>query len=121
MIETNVVKEISVDDGFVQGVGRRPIMLDVDGNFGYILGVAIQHHSYQVVAVDFSGKILLSEEKDDFITQKNLKSLIEMLYWKYLEKLKKFPGHFLGIGIGVGGLINQCSQLKPNSPKILTI
>ena len=107
MLENNIVKETSDYEGFVQGVGRRPIMLDVDGNFGYILGVAIQHHSYQVVAVDFSGKILLSEEKDELITQKNLKSLIEMLYWKYLEKLKSYPGHFLGIGIGVGGLINH--------------
>ncbi|MGD1819330.1 MAG: ROK family transcriptional regulator [Pleomorphochaeta sp.] len=107
MLENNIVIEKSNYDGSPQGVGRRPIMLEVDGSFGYIMGVALQHHSYKVVVVDFAGKILLSEEKNEVITQENIKPIIEMLYWKYLEKLKKFPGSFLGIGIGVGGLIDH--------------
>jgi predicted NBD/HSP70 family sugar kinase len=107
MIENSVVKESSKYDDFVQGVGRRPIMLEVDGNYGYIIGVAIQHHSYKVVVVDFAGNLLLSEDHNEVITQNNLKPIIEMIYWKYLEKLKHFSGHFLGIGIGVGGLIDH--------------
>ncbi|NCD06982.1 MAG: ROK family transcriptional regulator [Spirochaetia bacterium] len=108
MLENKIVEENCDYENNIQGVvGRRPIQLKVDGTFGYILGLAIEHHSYKVAIVDFSGKILFSEEKDEIITQYNLKPIIEMLYWKYLELLKNIPGHFLGIGIGVGGLIDH--------------
>ncbi len=107
MIENNIVKESNTSDDFVPSVGRRPIMLEVEGDFGYVIGVAIQHHSYKVVVVDFSGKLLFSEDHDQVITQYNLKPIIEMIYWKYLDKLKDLAGHFLGIGIGVGGLIDH--------------
>lgn len=103
-----VVEKKKADNS--QKVGRHPILLKVDGSYGYVLGIAIQHHSYQIVVLDFSGNILLTEEKNELITYKNLKSLVEMIYWKYQEKLKNFPGRFLGIGIGVGGLIDNKSS-----------
>jgi predicted NBD/HSP70 family sugar kinase len=87
--------------------GRKPIPLVLNKDYGVVIGIAIQYGHYTAIAVNLSGEILEVKEEDFFITKENLALTIQLIYWELRDSLKKHPGILLGVGIGVGGIINQ--------------
>lgn len=86
--------------------GRKPIPLMINKDYGYIIGIAIQSGHYSVVVVNLAGEILEVKEEDESITKDNLVLSIQLIYWEFRSRLSKHPGILLGVGVGVGGLIN---------------
>lgn len=86
--------------------GRKPIPLIINKDYGYIIGIAIQSGHYSTVAVNLAGEILEEKEEDESITRDNLAPSIQAIYWEMKSRLGKYPGTILGVGLGVGGLIN---------------
>lgn len=106
LIEQGIIIEQEEAPSSQKG-GRRPISLTINKNYGIIIGIAIQSGQYTAVAVNLAGEIL--EVKEDFIsiTKENLALNIQLIYWEFKNSLSKYPGILMGIGIGVGGLVNQ--------------
>jgi predicted NBD/HSP70 family sugar kinase len=87
--------------------GRKPVPLVLNKDYGVVVGIAIQYGHYTAVAVNLAGEILEVKEEDIYINRENLSMSIQLIYWEFKDSLKNHPGIFLGVGIGVGGLINQ--------------
>ncbi|MDA3956574.1 ROK family transcriptional regulator [Oceanispirochaeta sp.] len=106
LIKKGIVIEMEEDSISPIG-GRRPIPLMVNKNYGIIIGIAIQCGHYTAVAVNLAGDFL--EEKEEFlsITKDNLALSIQLIYWEFRNRLSKHTGVLLGVGIGVGGIVNQ--------------
>jgi len=87
--------------------GRKPIPLILNKDYGVVIGIAIQYGHFTAIAVNLSGEILEVKEEDFFITKENLALTIQLIYWELRDSLKDHTGILLGVGIGVGGVINQ--------------
>ncbi|MHC1693447.1 MAG: ROK family protein [Sphaerochaetaceae bacterium] len=106
MVEQGIIKELPEGQPGRKG-GRKPIPLSINKDYGIIIGIAIQNGHYTALAVNLAGEILEAREEDLSITKENLALSVQLIYWEFRDALKKFPGILLGVGIGVGGLINQ--------------
>jgi predicted NBD/HSP70 family sugar kinase len=106
MIEQGLIIEHAEGQSGKNG-GRKPIPLSINKDYGYIIGIAIQSGHYSVVAVNLAGDILETKEEDESITKDNLVLNVQLIYWEFLSRLRKYPGIILGVGVGAGGLINQ--------------
>jgi predicted NBD/HSP70 family sugar kinase len=81
--------------------------LAIKKEYGYIIGIAIQAGHYTAVAVNLAGEFLEVKEEDASITKENLALSVQLIYWEFRSRLGKYPGVLLGIGVGVGGLIDS--------------
>lgn len=105
LIESGIVREVPEDQG-ANNVGRRPIPLVIDKDYGYVIGIAIQAGHYTAVAVNLAGDFLEVKEDDVSITKDNLALSVQLIYWEFRSRLSSYPGILLGIGMGAGGLID---------------
>ena len=105
LIEQGVVTELPQGPSGKYG-GRKPTPLVINKDYGYIIGIAIQSGHYSAVAVNLAGEILEVKEEDDLITRDNLDLSVQAIYWEFKSRLAAYPGTILGVGLGVGGLIN---------------
>jgi predicted NBD/HSP70 family sugar kinase len=105
LIENGVVEELPEGPPSRSG-GRKPTPLAIRKEYGYIIGISIQCGHYTAVAVNLAGEFLETKEEDVVITKDNLALNIQLIYWEFRDRLSSHPGVLLGIGIGVGGLID---------------
>jgi predicted NBD/HSP70 family sugar kinase len=106
LIEQGIIIEHEEEASGMTG-GRRPIPLTINKNYGITIGIAIQSGQYTAVAINLAGEILEVKEEFISITKDNLALNIQLIYWEFRNSLDKYPGILMGVGIGVGGLVNQ--------------
>ena len=95
-------KEFDVSKG-----GRRPLLLDLNSQAGFALGVGVNLLSTIGVVTDLSGKVLLKvrREKTSHSVKEAVDSIIEIVS-ELLTKTENVHTKIRGIGIGIGGVVD---------------
>ena len=59
LLRAGLVREGGRADAGIAG-GRKPILLEIEGEYGYLLGIELQPHGYQAVLMDLLGRVVRS-------------------------------------------------------------
>ena len=110
MLEKNLVLETTEGPSTPQG-GRKPVRLEINRNYGYILGFEIRPESYTVVAVDILGDILFSRTESIYINAKNFSDTFFKLQKDLEDELAWIGRPLIGIGIGCSGIIDAPKRI----------
>ncbi len=105
MLKTTLVLETSEGPAGPQG-GRKPVRLEINRNYGYILGFELRPESFTVVAVDILGDILFSRTEDLSINAANFKETLFNLQKRFEDELCWIGRPLIGIGLGLSGIID---------------
>ena len=100
-------KEFDVSTG-----GRRPLLLDINPRAAYSIGIGINLFSSTGVIVDLDGNVLFSCSREKLIASpadfiEALTSIADQL----MQKTEKVHSKIRGIGIGLGGIIDEKNQI----------
>lgn len=94
-------------------VGRRPIMLSINGDAGYILGVDLDYHQVKFMISDLQGKIVHTDVIS--LHTENYDEVLNILIG-YLKKYKKqYSSCHYGLVktvIGIHGTVNNDESLR---------
>ncbi|MBF9016474.1 MULTISPECIES: ROK family protein [unclassified Oceanispirochaeta] len=110
MLDNKLVLETTEGPSTPQG-GRKPVRLEINRNYGYILGFEIRPESYTVVAVDILGDILFSRTESIDISSKNFKEIFFKLQDDLEKELTWIGRPLIGIGIGCSGIIDAPKRI----------
>lgn len=117
LIDSEIIIETD-DESKAKNVGRKPILLKLNENCGYILGVLISQEKIKIVLANYIGKIIT--EKDFYYQDSDRKSL-DLLTESIDKQLKEFKinhNKLLSISISFPGVYDQDKQeikFAPNS------
>jgi hypothetical protein len=108
LIKRNVICELPKSRAMQNSgtTGRRPIPLSLNKDYGTVLGISIQAGSYALSAVNLAGEAVFSQEVNESITKDNITDEIIRIQRDFIREHGQTVPRCLGIGIGVGGLIN---------------
>lgn len=116
LIELGLVAETEAGEASSRG-GRRPIGLAVRKNYGRIIGIELQVGGFNALAVDLSGEILGELKGKAAIDRHNFAPTILDLVDRASRELCPGPGPLLGVGVGVGGLVDfKSSRIRYSVP-----
>jgi len=93
--------------------GRRPMLWNIRGNSGYVIGIQLEINEIGVVLVDLNSR-LIDDQKISTKVYNNLSEIREILNTivnDILHKHKISKSRLLGIGIGVSGLVDITSGI----------
>jgi predicted NBD/HSP70 family sugar kinase len=96
-------KELDVSEG-----GRRPVLLDLNAEAGYVIGVGLNLLNMVGLLVDLKGNIVTKTQiaRPKASVKEISESLLEIVR-EILRRSKEYTPHIKGIGVGVAGLINK--------------
>jgi predicted NBD/HSP70 family sugar kinase len=106
LLDRGIVLEVSEGNSGPQG-GRRPVHLELNKRYGYVLGFELRPESYTVVAVDLTGDILFSRTESKVINADNLREVSVDLLRHIPQELGWIGIPLLGAGMGISGIINS--------------
>lgn len=104
-IKQNIVyeKELDVSEG-----GRRPILLDLNPQAGFVIGVGLNLMNMVGLLIDLKGNIVT---KTQIVRPKaSVKEISECLLEivrQILKRSKEYIPNIKGIGVGIAGLVNK--------------
>jgi len=110
MLQKDLVRETTEGPSTPQG-GRKPVQLEINRHYGYILGFEIRPESYTVVAVDILGDIVFSKTESIDINFKNFKTVFFKVQEDLERELAWIGTPLRGIGIGVAGIIDASRRI----------
>lgn len=116
LIGLGIVRETGIGDS---GLGRKPIMLEIDAPAAYSLGVSIMTTTLHAVVMDAAGAIVRDEttalsDASPAAATKELAALIE----KYRKEFSYSIFGLVGAGIAVPGAVEKESELVIRSAKL---
>jgi predicted NBD/HSP70 family sugar kinase len=89
------------------GIGRKPIMLDINKDKFYVIGLYVARKSISGIVTNLNAEIKLKiQDKKSYLNQKNLIDKVVELVNKLIENSKIDKSSILGIGMAVPGPIN---------------
>lgn len=96
-------KEYDVSSG-----GRRPLLLDINPEAAYTIGISVNIYSSCAVIVDLDGKVVYRTSREHNVATPNdlineLVSLADEVY----DNTNTFMEKIQGIGIGLGGIVDN--------------
>ncbi|MDP2941202.1 MAG: ROK family protein [Candidatus Omnitrophota bacterium] len=96
-------KELDVSEG-----GRRPVLLDLNPQAGYVIGVGLNLLNMVGLLVDLKGNIITKTQvsRPRASVKEISECLLEMVR-EVLRRSKNYSPNIKGIGIGIAGLINK--------------
>lgn len=95
-------KEFDISKG-----GRRPLLLDLNSQAGYAMGIGVNLLNTIGVVTDLSGKVIHKIKKDKSSTSvKEAVDLIIEIISQLLDQSKDLRAGIRGIGIGIGGVVD---------------
>jgi predicted NBD/HSP70 family sugar kinase len=104
-IRNNLVqeKELDISEG-----GRRPTLLDLNFEGGYVIGVGLNLMNMVGLLVDLKGNIITKTQvaMPKALVKEITECLLEIIR-ELLRRSKKYTSGIKGIGIGISGLINK--------------
>ncbi|MDD5432725.1 MAG: ROK family protein [Candidatus Omnitrophica bacterium] len=104
-IKRNLVyeKEFDVSEG-----GRRPLLLDLNPQSGFVIGVGLNLMNMVGLLVDLKGNIITKTQiaRPKASVRDVSESLLQIVR-EILRRSKDFTPNIRGIGIGIAGLINK--------------
>jgi len=105
LIDIGLIEEIDEGSPGTRG-GRRPIHLSMNYSYGLVLGIEIQVESYVAVVVDLGGEIL-GETRGTISSgwERCADTMLDVIR-ECVEKLCPGGEKLLGVGVGIGGLVD---------------
>lgn len=91
--------------------GRKPVFLNLNDKFGYVIGIELRPEAYTIVAVDLNGKILFSKSEHMVINGENFKSSFFEIMSRINDEKERTRIPLLGMGVGVSGIIDPVKGL----------
>ncbi len=86
--------------------GAPTSILSIDKNYNYVIGVDVKYNYFRILIMNLAGDIIKSIEKN--LSLDNFDDLLEELINEILNIKNKYSDkRFLGIGIGIPGVINS--------------
>lgn len=115
LLEMGLIKEIG--EGPSEG-GRRPRLLSLNDELGYLVGVDIGATSIDVALADFAGRILdhQSEPSDVRLPPEQVLGRCVEILLEMLEKHGTSPQCVLGVGVGVPGPVEFSKGILVSPP-----
>jgi len=104
-IKNNLVyeKELDVSEG-----GRRPALLDLNPQAGYIVGVGLNLMNMVGLLVDFKGNIVTKTQiARPRPSVKEITECVLEIIREILRRSKDYTSDIKGIGVGIAGLVNK--------------
>jgi predicted NBD/HSP70 family sugar kinase len=104
-IKHNLVfeKELDISEG-----GRRPALLDLNPQAGYIIGVGLNLMNMVGLLVDFKGNIITKTQiARPRPSVKEITECVLEIIREILRRSKDYTSNIRGIGIGIAGLVNK--------------
>jgi predicted NBD/HSP70 family sugar kinase len=89
--------------------GRKPILWEICGSYGYVLGIELELNNIQAILLDLKSQLIAKEvikiEKFNNIQDivSNLREIIDSI----LDSNRVSRRHIIGAGIGVSGLVDS--------------
>ena len=117
---TNITKMLIEDEYLVEckvgqsSGGRPPIMLELNPNARYVIGISIGVGMIDVVITNLSAEIILINEERydyDFVFKELVKLINEVIECSKIEKEK-----ILGAGVALHGIVNARTGMSIYSP-----
>jgi predicted NBD/HSP70 family sugar kinase len=105
LIDQRLVDEIEEGEGSRQG-GRKPILLSIAKDFGYVVGIELQPESFIALATNLSGEILHEVSGPGDFRTRNLVDAIADLHVRLAIEFKGIEWPLIGVGVGVSGLVD---------------
>jgi len=116
---TNLIAEL-VEDGLIMETGndistggRRPIILKINPDYKYIIGIKIGFGYINFMLSDLNGTV--KEVIQRFYDDLTVDTVIRELRVQHDEWLKKYAIPFLGIGVAVSGVVDAINGRIINS------
>ncbi len=96
-------KELDISEG-----GRRPLLLDLNAEGGYIIGVGLNLMNMVGLLMDLKGNIVTKTQiaRPQPSVREIAECLLEIIR-ELLRRSKEYAPYIKGIGVGVAGLINK--------------
>lgn len=104
-IKRNIVyeKELDVSEG-----GRRPVLLDLNAQAGFVIGVGLNLMNMVGLLVDLKGNILTKTQiARPKASVKEITECVLDIVREILRRSKEYTSNIKGIGVGIAGLINK--------------
>ncbi|WP_127585292.1 ROK family transcriptional regulator [Paenibacillus koleovorans] len=110
-----VESDIGVSSG-----GRKPILLRLNPEAYYSIGIDVGVHSVKSVVSNLSGEIILQDKRlmPSPVSGETLLQLLVQSVQELLAGSSLHPSALLGIGIGMHGLVNPMSGLSLFAPNL---
>ena len=105
LLEENLIYETQLEHF---SIGRRPIMLAVNGKAGYVLGIDVDHHQIQFTVCDLTGRTIQSDTLN--LQSDNYDEIVQILIKhikRYARKYAKSHFGLVSVVIGIHGTINK--------------
>jgi len=104
-IEKDLVREKELD---VSTGGRRPVLLDLNPEAGYAVGVGANLFGIAAVLIDMEGNVIsrIKYEKE-FLSPRNVVESITEIVMEIFTQNSSFVEKVKGIGIGIAGVIDK--------------
>ncbi|MCX5707245.1 MAG: ROK family protein [Candidatus Omnitrophica bacterium] len=104
-IKHNLVfeKELDISEG-----GRRPVLLDLNPQAGFVVGVGLNLMSMVGILVDLKGNIITKTQiaRPQASVKEIAESILDVVR-EILRRSKEYTPNIKGIGVGIAGLINK--------------
>jgi len=104
-IKHNLVyeKELDISEG-----GRRPVLLDLNPQAGFVIGVGLNLMNMVGLLVDLKGNIITKTQiaRPKASVKEIAECLLEIVR-EILRRSKEYTPNIRGIGVGIAGLINK--------------
>ncbi|MFA4889267.1 MAG: ROK family transcriptional regulator [Candidatus Omnitrophota bacterium] len=96
-------KELDVSEG-----GRRPVLLDLNAQAGYVIGVGLNLMNMVGILVDLKGNIITKTQvsRPRSSVKEISETLLEIVR-EIIRRSKDYAQNIKGIGVGIAGLINK--------------
>jgi N-acetylglucosamine repressor len=105
-IKHNLVfeKELDISEG-----GRRPVLLDLNPQGGYIIGVGLNLMNMVGLLVDLKGNIITKTQiaKPQKPSVKDITECLLQIIREIFRRSKEYAANIKGVGVGIAGLVNK--------------
>jgi len=104
-IKRNLVyeKELDVSEG-----GRRPVLLDLNPQAGFVVGVGLNLANMVGLLVDLKGNIVTKTQiARPRASVKEISECLLEIVREILRRSKEYTSNIRGIGVGIAGLVNK--------------
>jgi len=108
-IKHNLVfeKELDISEG-----GRRPVLLDLNPQAGFVIGVGLNLMSMVGILVDLKGNIVTKTQGPrPNASVKEISECVLDIVREILRRSKEHTANIHGIGVGIAGLVNKTNGL----------
>lgn len=96
-------KELDISEG-----GRRPVLLDLNSQAGFVIGVGLNLMNMVGLLVDLKGNIVTKTQiaRPKASVKEVAECLLEIIR-EILRRSKEYAPNIKGIGVGIAGLVNK--------------